>query len=207
MASGITVVVADDHPVTRAGTISVLQQSAGISVVGEASDGLQALEVCRTFHPKVLLLDVRLPKMEGLMVAHFLKGTYQAPRIIMFSAYHNASFVRAALEAGASGYLLKNTASADLLEAIQRVMYGQQVLLGVEKPKESKRQMLSGRELVTLGYVAEGMSTKQIALQMSSSTRTIETYLNRAFLKLGATNRTQAVTIARREQLLPVDEG
>lgn len=207
MASGITIVVADDHPVTRAGTISILQNATGMCVVGEADDGLQALDVCRTMHPHVLLLDARLPQMEGLMVAHILSGTYQPPRILMFSAYANATMVQAALEAGASGYLLKSVPSSDLLAAIHRVMRGQRVLLGVEKPHENKPTSLSGRELVTLGYVAEGMSTKEIALHMSSSTRTIETYLNRVFYKLGANNRTQAVTIARRQQLLPVEEG
>jgi DNA-binding NarL/FixJ family response regulator len=207
MANSITVVVADDHPVTRAGTVSALQGASGLCVVGEAADGVQALDMCRTLQPQVLLLDLRLPRMEGLMVANLLRNTPQAPYIIMFSAYSSIALVQAALEAGASGYLLKSVSSTELVAAIHRVMRGRQVLMGVEMPRNNRRPLLSGRELATLSYVAEGMSTKEIARQMSSSTRTIETYLNRAFYKLGATNRTQAVTIAHRERLLPLEEG
>lgn len=140
------------------------------------------------------------------MVAHLLSNAYQAPRIIMFSAFSNAAVVQAALDAGVSGYVLKSADGSDLLDAIYRVMRGQKVLLGVDKPQTRTQPSLSVRELLTLRYVAEGLSTKEIAGRMSSSTRTIETYINRIFHKLGANNRTQAVTIAHRDQLLLVEE-
>lgn len=207
MARSVTIVVADDHPVTRAGIVSMLQHASDVKIVGEVSDGLQALDMCRALRPDVLLLDMRLPKMEGLMVAHHLSCSHQAPRIIMFSTSARRALVQAALEAGVSGYLLKNATGADILHAIYRVMQGQQVLIGVEKPQNSTYPSLSPQEVTTLNYVARGFSTREIAQHMSSSPRTVETYLNRVFSKLGAHNRAQAVIIAYREQLLPIDES
>lgn len=206
MGSTITVVVAEDHPVTRAGIVTLLQQASGVKVVGEASDGLQVLDICGDLHPQVLLLDLRLPKMDGLLVAHQLSHSYQAPQIIMLSAYAQSALVQAALEAGARGYLLKNATSAEILYAIHHVMLGQQVLIGVERPSNSTHTSLSPQEFTTLSYVARGLSTREIARQMNSSPRTIETYLSRIFSKLGTRNRTQALLIAYRERILPLDE-
>ena len=206
MTEHITIIVADDHPMTRVGTVQALRQIGGLKVVGEASNGLQALKMCEELRPHILLLDIRLPELEGLTVAHLLARSKRAPRIIIFSAFANDMLVQAALEAGASGYILKTTASADLSTAIRRVMGGQQVLLGVKRPQDSKYQLLSRQELLVLNYVAKGLSTKEIALQMNSSSRTIETYLNRAFCKLRVSNRTQAAIIAYRERWLPIDE-
>jgi two-component system nitrate/nitrite response regulator NarL len=187
MITSITIVVADNHPIMRA--------------------GIQVVDICRELHPDLLLLDIHLAKMEGLMVAHLLQKAYKAPRIIIFSATSNAAIVQAALDTGVSGYVLKNVAGNDLLDAIYRVMRGQKVLLGVDKPQIGVYQSLSVRELLTLRYMADGLSTKEIAWRMSNSTRTIETYINRVFYKLGANNRTQAVAIAHRERLLLTEEG
>ncbi len=201
----ITLVVAEDHPVTRAGTVKMLEGLFGLQVVAEAEDGLQALELCRQYQPHVLLLDTRMPKMDGLMVIHLLTHRPQPPKILMFSAFDNVEMVRATLAAGASGYLLKSASSNELSEAIRRAVRGQQVFVGVQKPAQSDRPVLSGQELTTLQYIAQGLSTREIAEQMSSSTRTIETYLNRVFFKLGANNRTQAVIKAYQDKFLLID--
>ncbi len=206
MQEYIEIVVADDHPVTRAGTIDILRRDRKLAVVGETVDGQQTIDVCRALRPHLVLLDMRLPKMEGLVVANVLRETKLVSRILMFSAFADAALVRAALDAGADGYVLKSVSGSDLTSAVHRVMRGQRVCVGVSVQSTPTPVSLSAKELMTLGYIAEGMSTKDVAWQMNSSTRTIETYLNRIFLKLGANNRTQAVTIARREQLLPVDQ-
>ena len=206
MLTNISIVLADSHPIVRAGIISVLRHATDLRIIGEASDGIQALNMCHELRPNVLLLDIHLAKMEGLLVAHHLSSNQKAPRIIIFSAISHEAIVQAALESGVSGYILKNVAGKELPRAIYRVMCGQQVLLGVDKPRGRSQSALSVRELLTLRYMADGLSTKEIAGRMSNSTRTIETYINRIFAKLGANNRTQAVTIAHREQLLLVEE-
>lgn len=202
MTMNITIVVADEHPIMRAGILGVLQSTTDLCVIGEASDGVQAIDLCRELRPDVLMLDIHLAKIGGLMVAHQLSGLQRAPRIVMFSTISNAAIVQAALDAGVSGYILKNVTGNDLRRALYRIVRGQRVLLGVEKPQLRKHPALSARELVALRYLADGLSTKEIANHMSSSTRTIETYIHRIFHKLDANNRTQAVTIAHREQLL-----
>lgn len=199
----IRIVVADDHPIMRVGTTVMLQQDPNLIVVGEAGDGDQAIMICSELHPDLLLLDLRLPKKDGLMVTQALLNGPGAPRILMLSAFSDTAFVRAALDAGASGYVLKSVTGADLVRAIWRVALGERVLLGVDDNVGSPHKSLSARELVVLRYVAEGLSTKEIAHILNSSPRTIETYLSRIFQKLNATSRMQAVMIARRNELLP----
>jgi two-component system NarL family response regulator len=204
--TSMTIIVADEHPIMRAGIMSILQRAPDLRVIGEASDGMQIVEMCRELHPDLLLMDIQLAKVEGFRTAHLIKNICKAPRIIILSTTSNAAVVQATLDIGVNGYVLKSVAGSDLLNAIYRVKCGQQVLLGVDKPQSSSYKALSVRELLTLHYMADGLSTKEIAWRMSNSTRTIETYINRVFCKLGANNRTQAVTIAHREQLLLLEE-
>jgi DNA-binding NarL/FixJ family response regulator len=207
MVTSRTIVIADDHPIMRMGILSVLQHAPGLSVIGEASNGIQVVDMCRELRPDILLLDIHLAKIEGLMVVRLLKNACKIPRIILMSDNANAALVQTALDIGVSGYILKNVAGNDLLDAIYRVMHGHKVLMGVDKPQTNAHPALSVQELMTLHYVASGLSTKEIAWRMNNSTRTIETYMQRVFCKLGANNRTQAVAIAHREQLLLVEGG
>lgn len=199
----IRIVVADDHPVTRVGTIAILTRDAELTVVGEASTGDEAITLCRELQPDLLILDVRLPNVDGLHVAQQVIQEALPPAILMLSAYPDAALVRVGLAVGAAGYALKSAPGAALLDAIHRVMKGERpVLVGVSMPEESGRSALSVQETVVLGYVADGLTTKEIAQRLAVSTRTVDTYLSRIFQKLGATTRTQAVTIARRMNLL-----
>lgn len=203
--SAVNVLVADDHPVTRTGTVAILQRDPALRVIAEAQDGEEALEHYRMLHPAVVLLDVRLPKVEGLVVLQRLRASKSPPHILMLSAFSDAVLVNAAFDAGASGYVLKSVAGVELLEAIHRVLRGERVLLGIKEEPESRPTPLSAREVVVLQYVAEGLCTKDIASRLSSSTRTVETHLSRIFRKLGVTTRTQAVAIARHKHLLSLD--
>ncbi len=197
------VIVVDDHYVTRAGTIAILGRDARFAVVGEAADGKEAVRLCQALHPELVVLDTRLPGMDGPAVARALRMLAPPPRILMLSAYGDAASVRTALEAGASGYVLKSVAGADLLAAIERALRGEQVLLGVEDARDAVLTPLSPQEIVVLGYVAAGMTTKEIATKVYVSPRTVETYLARVFRKLEAQNRTDAVRRARQEGMLP----
>lgn len=199
----IRIVVADDHPVTRVGTIAILTRDAELTVVGEASTGDEAITLCRELQPDLLILDVRLPNVDGLHVAQQVIQEALPPAILLLSAYPDAALVRVGLAVGAAGYALKSAPGAALLNAIHRVMKGERpVLVGVSMPEESGGSALSVQETVVLGYVADGLTTKEIAQRIAVSTRTVDTYLSRIFQKLGATTRTQAVTIARRMNLL-----
>ena len=199
----IHIVVADDHPVTRVGTIAILTRDAELTVVGEASTGDEAITLCRELQPDLLILDVRLPNVDGLHVAQQVIQEALPPAILLLSAYPDAALVRVGLAVGAACYALKSAPGAALLNAIHRVMKGERpVLVGVSMPEESGGSALSVQETVVLGYVADGLTTKEIAQRIAVSTRTVDTYLSRIFQKLGATTRTQAVTIARRMNLL-----
>jgi len=199
----IHIVVGDDHPVTRVGTIAILARDAQLMVVGEASTGDEAITLCRELQPELLILDVRLPHVDGLHVAQQVTQEVPSPVILLLSAYPDAALVRVGLTVGAAGYALKSAPGAALLNAIHRVMNGERpVLVGVSMPEESGGSALSVQETVVLGYVADGLTTKEIAQRVAVSTRTVDTYLSRIFQKLGATTRTQAVTIARRMNLL-----
>ena len=201
----IRVVVVDDHFVTRTGTIAILQREPRYEIVGEAEDGARALALGLELHPDLVLLDTRLPKMDGPTVARTLQMMALPPRILMLSAYGDAASVRTALDAGATGYVFKSVGGAALLAAIERVLQGEQVLLGVEGAVRAGPATSSPQELVVLGYVAEGMPSKEIAQRVHVSHRTIDTYLARIFKKLGARNRIEAVARARRDRLLTTE--
>lgn len=203
----VRVVVADDHPITRAGTIAILRRDDDVRVVGEAEDGPQTLALCAKTCPDLVLLDLRLPGMSGIEVARALREMEDAPCVLMLSAYSDAALVRAALDAGATGYVVKSAAGADLLAAIRQVLDGERVLLGVDEARDRKRAPLSAQERMVLGYVAAGLTSKEIAARIGSPTRpmsqrTVETYLRRLYHKLDVRNRAEAVLRARQEGLL-----
>lgn len=205
------VVIADDHPITITGTVAILRGDDALDVVGEATDGAGTLALCRELRPDLLLLDVRLPDMSGIAVARAVRALPDPPRVLMLSAYPDGATVRAALEAGAAGYVLKSVAGPALLTAIRRVLEGEQVLLSVDGSPQDTRAPLSPQELAVLSLVAEGLTSRAIAARISTpdhtlSARTVETYLSRLYKKMGVGNRAEAVARAQREGLLTPEQ-
>jgi len=147
------VIVADDHYIARAGTLDILRHDPSLEVVGEASDGAEALALCRALRPDLVILDMKMPRIVGTEVARALRAMAPPPRIMMLSAYGDAALVRTAIDAGATGYALKSVARDALLAAIHRVLAGERTLVDVEEP-DGGREPLSEQERVVLGGAA-----------------------------------------------------
>jgi DNA-binding NarL/FixJ family response regulator len=198
----LRVLIVDDHEVLRAGTRQVLEASNDIAVVGEADDGAAALAVIDDLDPDVVLIDVRLPDRNGIDVCRQLTVTHPSVRVVILSAYDDDGFVRAALEAGATGYLLKTMARDELVAAVRAASQGTTVLDPVLSPRLAGAQSgwgagsgppLTWRERETVELVAQGLANKAIAARLGVSVRTVEGHLNHVFTKLGVESRTELV--------------
>lgn len=208
--SPITVLLAEDHDIVREGTRQLLEAAGGISVVGEAGDGEEAVRLAGLLRPDVVVMDVRMPRMGGLEATRRLKAMGQVPRVLILSAYEDDEYVLPLLEAGADGYLLKTTRGAELAKAIRTVYEGRTALDPVVAGKvvshltsrqqgyraEGMAEALTGREIEVLQAAARGMANKEIAEALCISSYTVQVHLRNIFGKLGVDNRTEAVTFA-----------
>jgi DNA-binding NarL/FixJ family response regulator len=209
----IRVVIVEDHTLLREGTRHILEQSQDIEVVGEAGRGDEAVELIERLAPDVVLLDMRLPGMNGIEVARAVTGKHREIRVLLLSAYDDEEYVAEALNAGASGYMLKTTPGAKLVEAVRAVHSGATVLQDELSHKLAMRAMhpgasgprLSERELDVLRLTARGMSSKEIAGRLQISQRTVEGHLNNIFSKLGVNSRTEAVVRAAARGLISLE--
>ncbi len=199
----LKVLLAEDHTVVREGTRQILEREASISVVGEAADGAEAIALAAELKPDLLLLDLGLPVMNGIEVTRALRRAGPRPYVLLLSAYDDEDYVLAAIEAGATGYLLKTARSADVLAAIHAVARGELVLhplvarkLLSREQRDAVRHPLSDREVEVLHLAASGMRNGEIARTLSLSTRTIEGHLTNIFNKLGVGSRTEAIVKA-----------
>jgi DNA-binding NarL/FixJ family response regulator len=199
----VTVVIAEDHAVVREGTRQMLENDELITVVGEAVDGPSAVAMSRDLAPDVLLLDMSLPVLNGIEVTRRVRGGPQPPHVLILSAYDDTDYVTAALSAGAGGYLLKTAGSQEVIAAILAVSRGDVVLHPAVARKALDRQAggglggaLSEREHDVLRLAARGARTREIATELSVSTRTVESHFTSIYNKLGVTNRTEAVLYA-----------
>ncbi len=213
----LRVVVVDDHELLRAGTRRILDEASGFSVVGEAEDGEAALRLVAEVEPDVVLVDIRLPSMNGIDVARHIVADQPGVTVLILSAYDDEDYVRAALAAGVDGYLLKTTPSEELVRLIRLACTGPSLFdrpLGRGEGDRSRQAevrvqvpRLTVREQEVVRLVARGMSNKAIARQLGISPRTVEGHLNHIFEKVGTTSRTELVHYALASSLFGRGHG
>lgn len=213
--SSIRVLVVDDHPLFRAGIRERLEVGDDpIVVVGEAESGLQALDMVARVQPHVVLIDISMAGMNGIDATRLIHADHPDVRIIILSVHDEDQYVQAALDAGASGYLLKTIDAAELRRFIVGVTHGDSALspsiarkvltLLSGPPTDASR--LSERERQVLELAARGAANKTIAKELSMSTRTVEAHMRNIFEKLGVSSRTEAVTQALRHQWIQLSD-
>lgn len=197
----IRILTVDDHPILRSGIAAVLQGEDDIEVVAEANDGKEAVEAFRTHRPDVTLMDLQMPVMNGIEAIIAIRGEFPDARMIVLTTYQGDVQALRALKAGALGYLLKQMLRSDLADAIRTVHAGKRripVEIANELADHATDEPLSERELEVLRKVAMGSSNKIIAADLNVSESTIKSHLKNILSKLGANDRTHAVTIATR---------
>ena len=212
MTRPIRIVVADDHPIVRAGIVGLLEQAQGIEVVGEAADGSEAVELAASERPDLVLMDLRMPGVDGASATASIVAAGEGTRVLVLTTYETDDHILAAIEAGASGYLLKAAPQAEILAGIRAVAAGETVLAPSIAAKLVSRvradaasvapPALSPREREVLALVAAGRSNPEIARDLYIGEATVKTHLLHAFEKLGVNDRTRAVTRAMELGLL-----
>ena len=208
----IRILVVDDQNVVREGIVAILSFQTDMEVVGEAEDGLQAVEAARKTKPDVILLDLVMPRMDGLTTIPKLRTVMPGARILVLTSFAESERVYQAIKAGALGYMLKDTTRAQLLQSIRDVADGQaslhpsiamKVIHEFDHPAETTltRESLTRRELEALQLIARGLSNQEIAAHLVVHERTIAKYVSSILNKLHVSNRTQAALYAIREGL------
>jgi len=203
----IRVVVADDHPIVRSGIVALLATAPDIEVVGEAADGREAVDLALTLEPDLVLMDLRMPRLDGDQATALILSARPSVRVVVLTTYESDASILTAIEAGASGYLLKAAPQEEILAGIRSVARGEVALapsiaaMLVGRLK-TPAVTLSPRETEVLGLVAQGLSNPAIAKRLFLGEATVKTHLLHAFEKLGVSDRTRAVTKAMELGLL-----
>ena len=195
----IKILTVDDHPILREGIASIIQGEKDMVVVGEASNGREAIEVFRVKRPDVTLMDLQMPDLNGIDAIATIRQEHPQARIIVLTTYEGDVLARRALKAGATGYILKDMIRTELLEAIRAVHLGRKYIpqkIAAELVDHYAEDDLSEREIEVLREVARGTSNKIIASHLSISEATVKAHMKNILLKLGASDRTHAVNIA-----------
>ncbi len=195
----IRVLCVDDHPLVRKGIASILATEADVQLVAEAGNGREAVEQFRRHQPDVTLMDLRMPEMNGIEATRAIRAEFPDAKIIALTSYDGDQDIFRALEAGIRGYLLKEMVHTEVLRAIRAVYAGKRLLPPevVERMSEPlPRAALTDREIEVLTLVAKGLSNKEVADQLGTASGTVKMHIQNILGKLGASDRTHAVTIA-----------
>ncbi len=211
----VRVLVTDDHELARAGLKSLLAGERGLEVVGEAASGAQAVSLCQRLQPNLVLMDVRMPDMDGLAATREIKARCPATSVIIVTMHENPDYLLEAIKAGAAGYLLKGATKHELLTTIRQVMSGEPVLnadltaqllrrlAGEQAPAPSVATDLTPREQDVLREMTRGLTNRQIANELVVSLSTVKAHVEHIIAKLGVSDRTQAAVRAVELGLLP----
>ncbi len=218
--SKIKILIADDHAVVREGTRRILEQEPDLNVVAEAGDGEEAVRLAGTFKPDVAIMDIAMPKLDGIEATKQIKTLYPTIAVLILSAYDDDQFVFSLLEAGAAGYLLKSIRGRELVDAVRAVHAGESVLhpavarkvlnrfvpVSGKPQKQKPLDALSEREMEVLKLATRGLSNQDIANELCLSLRTVQAHLSHIFNKLQVSSRTEAVVRALKEGWITLEE-
>jgi DNA-binding NarL/FixJ family response regulator len=201
------VLIVDDHIVMRMGLVTAINGEADMEVVAEAENGLEAIEAYRNSQPDVIVLDLRMPKQNGVETISLLREKFGAVRCLVFSNYASGDEVFQAFKAGAVGFVVKDMPLERLLDAIRRVQDGEQYIPPEISARMSRRVVshLSEREVEVLSLVAEGMSNKEIAAKLHLVEGTVKVHLTNILAKLEVSDRTQAILAAVKRGIIQIE--
>jgi DNA-binding NarL/FixJ family response regulator len=208
----IRLLIVDDHPVVRDGLRGMLESQHDFEVVGEAGDGSEAVQQVENLKPDIVLMDLRMPVMDGVTALGQIKANNPQVQVLVLTTYDSDADILPAIEAGAAGYLLKDSSKEELYDGIRAAARGETVLAPavaarlVGRMRAPAEEKLSSREVEVLQLVAEGASNSEIAQQLHISQATVKSHLVNIFGKLGVSDRTAAVTMALRKGILRLEQ-
>lgn len=211
MSERIRLLIADDHPIVRAGFEGMLAGKPDLEVVGEAANGAEAAELARRLRPDVVLMDLRMPEVDGVEATARIKAHRPETHVLVLTTYDSDADILRAIEAGATGYLLKDAPREELFRGIRAAARGEPVLAPsvtarlMQRASVPSRDTLSGREIEVLERVARGLSNKQLARELHLSEATVKSHMIHIFDKLGVADRTAAVTRALEKGILRLE--
>ncbi|GAB4438028.1 MAG: response regulator transcription factor [Chloroflexi bacterium OHK40] len=206
----IRVLVADDHPLAHMGMRHFVEAYPELELVGEAGNGMDAVELCERTRPDVVLMDMLMPGVDGVAATRQIKERHPSIRVIVLTSYHDGTMVEQAMRAGASGYLLKTATPHELMQAIRQTIGGRSVLapevaetlLGLMSQRDQLGTDLTDRELEVLRLLALGRSNQQIADQLKIARSTVKFHIGSLFAKLGVASRAEAIALAYQQKLV-----
>ena len=216
LTNKITVLIVDDHLVVRQGIRFLLEQHSDIDIVGEASDGEQAVELVSQHLPDVVLLDLIMAPMDGIEATKQIRKISPATRVIILTSHHKDDQIFQAIKSGALSYLLKDVSSTDLLSAIRAAARGEtvlsphvahRVLREMQREENTLLDQLTARELEVLTRITHGYSNREIAMDLSIKDQTVKTHVSNILSKLHLADRTQAAIYALKQNLISLDEA